>query len=303
MLPLINYQQYFKNNVLIISGVGRSGTTILGKLIGSMENTIYLFEPAIMKYFPMLWHKEINEDNSPKSYPGGFLEQMFLGTLFEDYILPIVQGRSLNTNPSDWTYYQNHITEKELKNRWKLSRREQAVEWFEKNNPKIVIKTNEAQHLFFIFENLFYGCKFIHIIRNGLDTIADSLDRGWFKSDYPAIEFATGSVPLYVDKQARRYWQDQNPVTKAACTWRCLVDIEDKENIWQFKYEDFCQNPKGYIEKAALKYFMKETEITERHIESVKKFKSSDLSKVNEEDIQEPERQKFKDMMIKIGYN
>ena len=49
---MIDYNKYLKNRVIIISGVGRSGTTILGKIIGSMENTFYFFEPAIMKYLP-----------------------------------------------------------------------------------------------------------------------------------------------------------------------------------------------------------------------------------------------------------
>ena len=38
-------KELFKNKTLIITGVGRSGTTLLGKVIGSMTPVFYLFEP------------------------------------------------------------------------------------------------------------------------------------------------------------------------------------------------------------------------------------------------------------------
>ena len=88
----IDYKAIFKDRVVIITGVGRSGTSILGKLLGSMQPSHYLYEPAILKLMPA-----IAGDNE-------------LGAiLFEDYFLPLVQGRSFNFNVLEDSSIYNYL--------------------------------------------------------------------------------------------------------------------------------------------------------------------------------------------------
>ena len=52
-----NYDEIFKNKLVIITGAGRSGTTILGKIVGSFSNTHYCYEPHFFRYIPPLIQK------------------------------------------------------------------------------------------------------------------------------------------------------------------------------------------------------------------------------------------------------
>jgi len=301
MKTAIDYEKYFTDRTIIISGVGRSGTTIFGKLIGSMEPAIYLFEPAIMKYAPMLWGSRVNS-----FYYETLQKSIFLGTLFEDYILPIVQGRSLNNNEKDWSYWGNYY-----ENRPNISTRDFALEWFETVKPWIIIKTNESQNYFEIFNRIFPNCHFVHVVRDGIDVVASSLGRGWFADDYKPIEFADNEAPLYIPKYLRGQWQFYSPATRAAQTWRCLMDAGDlffdnkDGDCWRVRYDHFVQIPEFYVACAEENYTgLKWNDLTEKHIRDIYDFKSKSVNRnavLNL--IEQPERGKFEKAMEKYRYS
>ena len=89
-IPL-DYETVLQDRVIIITGAGRSGTTILGKLIGSMDPAFYFFEPTIVKFGYM--HCDLDA-----------LRAIFV----EDYVLPLIQGRNINSNENDDSYIGNY---------------------------------------------------------------------------------------------------------------------------------------------------------------------------------------------------
>jgi len=188
-----DYNAIFKDRVIIIGGVGRSGTTILGKIIDSMHPVVYLMEPAILKYMPMVC-------KSP------FVAGGFLGTIFEDYIAPAICKK------------------------YKTFRRFDVMDWIKANNPVFIIKSNELQPQLEDIVKLFDGVKYIEIIRNGINVVDSSLnERGWFKDDYQQIDFHIDGVPYYIFEGDRRLWPKWNPATRAACNWRTLLNYLQKE--------------------------------------------------------------------------
>ena len=99
-----DYEAIFRDRVLFITGTGRTGTTILGRLIATMSPVYYLFEPALLLLCD--WEK------------GDFIR----ATLFEDYFLPEIHGRC-NPNPNDWTHWGHTWGKAEVENRWKSVRK------------------------------------------------------------------------------------------------------------------------------------------------------------------------------------
>lgn len=314
MLPLIDYSKYFRNNVVIIVGVGRSGTTILGKIMGSMRNTVYLFEPAIMKYLPMLWDKELQvrleglhetEEVYPfENYPPSFIEQAFLGTLFEDYILPFIQCRSGMSHDSlDWTWWGHYMHAAEYRERKQLSGRADVLRWLQENKPLFVLKVNESQKMLDVFSYLFYGCQFIHIVRNGFDVISSSIKRGWYTDDSQAIEFADSKkVPLFVNKASRKYWPSYDAVTRAACAWRCLADLNKRSDCWTIRYEDFCDNHDLIAGEIVDRFGLERSDITDRHVFATEQYKQKEKQTITLDMIAEPERNEFHKVMQRLGY-
>jgi len=296
-----NYQDVFKNRMVIITGVGRSGTTILGKVLGSMAPVYYLFEPAIMKLF------------LPRS-------KALPMTLFEDYFLPLIQGRNVNYRKNDWDYIHNYMSPKDLRLRQKIERRKDAMEFFEQENPVFIIKTTEAQPLKKAMKEIFKGVCFIHIARNGNDVISSALMRGWFTDEYinsgmvERVEKRKGNnVPWYLDEESKDYFPTWQPVTRAACVWRhfagkgaCeLQDFAGMRRDWQIRYENFILQPEIYLQKFQEllypQFSLKTTKITRRHLKAIKKFSPRQYPSLASK-IEYPEKDKFVELMEKLRY-
>lgn len=277
---MIDYQKYLRGRVLIISGVGRSGTTILGKVLGSCKNTCYFFEPAIMKYIPS--GMKLLHDNSLRHF---FINSVFLPTLFEDYILPAIQGRNININKKDWSYYGNYQTNSDLCKRFKLNRRLQALEYIEQTEPYFIFKCNEAQYLYDIYNDIFEDVKILHINRNMIHVIGSMMKRGWFVDDYQPIDIVNDDgMPCYVDNNLTDKWKNWNPETRAAYVWKRLnkighdfydiTDDEDNEedNIRFIHYKELRKYPHNTLNNIFEWCGLKPTELTKSHIQSIVDF-------------------------------
>ncbi len=286
----IDYKAIFKDRVVIITGVGRSGTSILGKLLGSMQPSYYLYEPAILKL--------VTGDDE---HSGKALRAILRAILFEDYFLPLIQGRNINFNALEDSYIGNYFVNpmKEIASRWvKFPRRPDAIKLLQEEQGLFIIKMTEFA-LSDLPEDTFPGARTINIIRNGNDVISSSIARLWFGTDYQPIDWvAESGAPWFLTADEQIYWWDSwNSYTKAACVWRYSVE-RDKTGI---RYEDLLERPEYYVEEWKAKFKLAKTELTDRHVESIKGYRAREYSSVLEP-IQEPERSRFMALMKELGY-
>ena len=106
----MDYNKIFNNKIVVITGVARSGTTILAKIIGSFCDVNYLFEPAIMLLVPPLIQKKFLSEKQGAD--------LLKGVLFEDFYLQMIQGRYVNFNKNDDSYIGNYLDLKNVEQRW-----------------------------------------------------------------------------------------------------------------------------------------------------------------------------------------
>lgn len=283
-----NYRKIFKDRLIIITGVGRSGTTILGKILGSMKNTAYVFEPAIIKYC---------------AYSQGVL-----GALFEDYFLPQIQGR-VNENPNDWTYYKNHITDEELQyRRENNNRRADALEHIKKNNFKFIIKMPEFHQYYDAWQEDYknLNIKWVNIIRSGFDVVNSAIERKWYTDEYCNNNMVDWLIenpvltPEFIDEQSQNLWPKYNQETRAACVWRCLT--EKPIEGFELSYENFCEEPNLFVDVLTEFCGLQKTKLTEQHINSVKKHKKIEKNLFELRNIYPMERTKFINCLCALGY-
>jgi hypothetical protein len=278
-------RELFKNKTVIITGVGRSGTTILGKLVGSMAPSFNLFEPALMKYI--------------SSFP---YSDIFTKILFEDYFLPLIHGRG-NQNVTDWSYMGNYEPIGDVFDRQhNLKRRSDALDYIKEKDPTWIIKTNEFSHLMSFANAHFPGVRYIHIIRNGHDVIRSSLD------DYNGVK-----VPHFIGSEEDRHlWGSYNQTTRIACAWRNLVEQAVKyknrksANVIQFRYEDLIRDPEKYADYIAKKLGLSVTVLCKEHLDSIRNRNVSpncyrELKELFLK-ISEPEQSNFLKLNEKLGY-
>jgi hypothetical protein len=302
--------ELLRGRVLIITGVGRSGTTILGKLVGSMHPAYYFFEPAAMKYLPFL----LNSDPGQAQVYASMARSL----LSEDYLLPTAQGRSLNFNPGEDSYVGHYLPLDEVKQTWgALSRRGEIVEKLRKKRPCWIIKTTEFQALFSAARTIFPEARFLHVIRNGNDVVSSALKRGWYTDRYMNREIVdwvqlpkekgASNIPWYLDEESKECFANWNQTTRAACIWRCLTEVGMAEcqahpdDCQQLTYEELVRQPQVWVETFSQSYGLAPTELTQRHIASVRDYQLSVYPSIIDQ-VQTPERNKFAELMRGLGY-
>jgi Sulfotransferase family len=303
-----DYNAIFQGRVLIITGVGRSGTTILGKLIGSMRPAFYLFEPAILSLMPLLI--EQLRDERPQA------TQLMRSVLFEDYFLQLIHGRTLNFNSRDDSYFGNYFQTADVEQRWQeMPRRQDVMAYLEKTKVIFLMKMPEFQPLFEVTEAIFPNPRFLHIIRNGLDVVASSLKRGWFTDEFMGDAYigwvradGAGNVaPWPLDDESRALFPRWTPATRSASLWRQLtqkgIDYASthKDKSQDLRYEDLLSDPRKMTAEIARRFGLEITKITEKNLDKVRNFDADQYS-LGLNDIEEPERTRFGRLMEQLGY-
>jgi hypothetical protein len=242
--------------MVIITGVGRSGTSLLAKLIGSMANTILLYEPAITKFMLRI----------PQ------MDKITRSVLMEDYFIPELIGRSLNYRTQDESYFRNFwLNNEDGYNSGFLSRRH-AIGWINAKNPTFIIKTLETQPLIPRMRVCFPGCQVVNIIRNGNSVIGSTLNKGWYTD-----EWLNGSIidhvarhrncktPWYVPERLRDFWVKSDVPTRIAFVWAYLVRTGKRNDCIDIRYEDVLTMPDMVIERLANTLHLRPTDLTNTH--------------------------------------
>lgn len=300
-----DYDTFFSERFVIITGVSRSGTSILGKIIGSMENAIYLYEPVIMSLLPGL----IKTGFADLEQAGKFLK----ATLFEDYYLQALHGRSVNFKKSDESYVGNYQDIATIRARWKKhDRRIDILQDIRKGKYLFVLKVNEIQHLLPVMGSIFKGVKVVHIIRNGNDVISSSLGRGWYSDEdlnNNVIDWARPGcpkIPWYILQRDAGKFAGWNAETRIAYMWRFFVKMGmgysvNKKKYLEIRYEDLVDKPGTVADKCARFVNSRKTAITLKNIGAVKKHAlSRHRNLCGKIDIEE--RVRFQDLMRELKY-
>lgn len=300
-----DYRRIFDNRLVVITGVSRSGTSILGKIVGSFDNVIYLYEPLVMRFIPTLAKK------GPVDF--GLASQLLKGILFEDYYLQLLHGRNLNFKKTDNSYIGNYQNLKNVEERWlKYERRGDILDDIYGGKYLFVLKINEMQPLFRVLDNIFSGIRFIHIIRDGNEVISSSLKRGWYTDEYLNHNMMQwmrpGQIkaPWFIPEKDLNGFRRWNAVTRNAYIWRTLVKSgmeygAGNDGYLEIRYEELLANPKK-ISGACERFLRsKRTDVTLRNIISVKRHaltKHSDMTA----DMDKQEKVNFSGFMKELNY-
>lgn len=309
VIPIAS-ETIFRGRLLIMTGVGRSGTSILGKLVGSMKPSFYLFEPAVMKLIPFMCTADT--DNT------AVYANVFQSLLFEDYFLQVIHGRHLNFNERNDSFAGHYLLKSDIEKRWEeLAGRQDVIDYIASVRPLFISKSPEFQPLCALAQRILPAPKFVHIIRNGNDVVSSTMRRGWYTDAYMNASIvdwvekrsdAQGcNVPWYIDEESKSLFPGWNHTTRAACVWRCLTEsgmafhARNAQDSLQFTYEELVASPERYVDLFASTFGLEATEITAKHITSIRQHTKKNYVAV-QNDIQAPERSKFLSLMEKLNY-
>jgi len=158
---------------VIVSGIARSGTSILGMLVGSFEGMEYSFEPPLAQHLDWLLQE------------GLLGEELAVGLmrtyLAEDVMINFHLGRGYNLRPQDDSCAYNVKDRAEIERRVKtVNRTNEAVDLMERLGSRLAVKIVSAYSLLPVLGKHFKGARVVEIERNLSDVKASVVARGWF---------------------------------------------------------------------------------------------------------------------------
>ena len=275
----------FSNNVVVIVGLSRSGTSVLGKIAGSLKNVMYLFEPVIIRYLPVLAEiKYLDID---------LCGQLLKGILFEDYYLQLLQGRNLNLKEEENSYFGHYQDMEDIRKRWgKYKRRNDLLPDIYEGKYTFMFKISEVHTLLPVLGKIFKGLKVIHMVRDGNEVISSSLKRGWYSDEFLNYYMSQWTYkgktryPWYIKEEDVDEFCNWNRETRIAYIWKVLTKtVRDtyagKDNYLELRYEKLIKDPETTTRLCTEFLGLKKTDITDKNIIAVKEHiltKHIDLS-------------------------
>ncbi len=242
-------------HLIFLSGVARSGTTLLGQLVGSLSTVEYEFEPMVLAHVPALVNAGLLDEEAAASLLAG---------AFDECLYERLMGRRVNLRPTDDSRFWLTKPYDELTRRWgqNATRKEmrQAVEaqriWLAQKAPDL------APYYGFLLRT-FRRSLLLNIVRNGFDVVQSNLDAGWYADGF--VQDGMGRVPMrrvadgrvvsaWVEPDVQDSFLGWNEATRCLYKWRYLVEeaerhlaAADPARVLTIRYENLVLDPRSAL--------------------------------------------------------
>lgn len=269
----------------MISGIFRSGTTMLGKIIGSFKNIEYCFEPPLLFHFDcLIKNKRIDER----------LATEILRTYFaDDIMLNHHHGKEYNLRPLDDSCIFNMKSYSEVVGRWQNIRNsEDAIELMKSLKSRFVFKSPAVYAIIPGLLNVFPRLKIIETRRDLKSILSSIMAKKWFstsvlenKNHFSNWPYYNNDlhVPYYVDSKDIDFWIKANEVTKTvhvlntltktSLELRKLIKKTHPAQYKEMKYENVLNDPVYQIEELSEFLDAEWTPITNQRVDEIKPTK------------------------------
>ena len=286
------------NNLVFFSGMGRSGKTLLSKVLPSLKN----FEQVEFAEF----FENILAGVALKKVSIDFAKS-FIITTFNELTYNKLLGRKLNFRPLDITSVKNFKNKNVYENRLKLPDGDQVVKRLKISRNFFPYMTHDLMLHFQLLKKMNFNFKTIQMYRNPFDVVFSAYKRGWGTRHLKdprnfslSIKYKNFLTPWYVS-DFQKEWFDMNPVE------RCVANIlrttnlsilnhkanKNNKKILTVFYENFVENTHREISRICLFLKTKKTKFTKgalvkekcpklvdkKQQEEKKKFVQSNVSK------------------------
>ena len=161
--------------VVVITGVCRSGKTLLGNILATCKQAEYADEPYTCMMLPMIANSgKIDQEFAVRWMAANMNE------LFNDLILL----RAANFRPGDLSSIWSKKGPEEIFNRLTaINTRAEAAEYVKRNNSQLVITLSESMPFVNFILKAVPEVKIIHVVRDPYRVAADVVEKGWVSDE------------------------------------------------------------------------------------------------------------------------
>ena len=249
------------NNLIWITGCARSGTTILGKILSTLKNVEYGFEPELLFGLLPKIHK-FNKKDWLDIYNTYIIEELFFN---------LCAGRKVNYKKNEDSYIGHSLNSGDIKK--KLSIKISRIDferYLKKNKKQLIIKIPDVSKNLATLEKYYPKNKFVITKRNS-KSISDSiLKKRWFKKN-DSLPWIYNNPELF-GKNTYRKWFKLNEKKKIEMYIKEMdKNCKKIKNKYFFVYENLIKDPNKEINKLCKFLNLKKTSKTNEIIKTVRK--------------------------------
>ena len=264
-------------NIIWIIGPQRSGTSLTGKILGSMKEVEYFYEPELL--FSLM--PSINK-----------IDKKIWSILFETYVVEDLffnnlTGRKINLKKFEESYIGNYLSKKNINTRLSSLLKKKNLSK-KLNKTKIVIKIPDCIKYFHQYQKIYKKNKFIILRRDIFENLRSLVKKNWYDNlgytneIYPFIKDKKNYYPIWIEKKHKKLWNSFNKYEKAAFYLIENYNYQNKiKNKLTINYEQIVKNPNKILKLFEKNLKVTQTDLTKKNIKMKKRKKETKKSNIN----------------------
>jgi len=256
--------------MIVVGGSARSGTTMIGKIIHSMEGVEYFYEPPLLTPI-LLKSDELTIDS---------LRELIGFYLYDSLFLDSLAGRNINLNKNDDSSIYNVKEIEEIQTRLKKSYSRIELEELSRLST-LSFKLPEIVFFLDLLRTMYPPFKLVLMHRNINDITNSIIKKKWFSDEFLdeshdsqiyAVNTLNGvKIPFWVQEEDINFWLNANEINR--CAYYCLkiseATLKHSNNAIIFDYDTFIVNPIEKTQYLANKLGLNITDNTRQMLSSV----------------------------------
>jgi hypothetical protein len=248
MLEISDKTHEHVNNAILISGSARSGTTVLGKIIHSLEGVEYVYEPPVLYgLFPLI-----------NDLPADQWQMLYETYLYEEHFMNAIAGRSINCNTSDDSSIYRVKSKSDIQERLAVSTSKKQAEKLAKAKT-IAYKMPDIVAYIPALQKYYPNTRVVIINRNATETINSLHQKKWFTNEnarknllWPFTTYNGIQIPFWVQKNDHQEWYEMNTIDRCAYYYLHIMrSTKIISNKIEVEYADLVQKPQEIISTLA----------------------------------------------------
>ena len=226
-------EQDLSFRVSVLTGVNRSGKTLLGKLIGSTPHVEHIDEPWLPMMLPIM--QGVNHLSRE-------LARDMLVACTDELFNDIILLRQSNFRPGDessiWTVKEPVEIAHRLLG---LETREDVRAHVKHHDSMLLYNLGGTLPFCDFISQALTGCKIVHVVRHGYDVAAAVAEKGWWSNESlrvarvrclyrPFDDAATRFyIPWWIKQDEEKYFLDLGDFAKGLYFWVRLMEINSDQ--------------------------------------------------------------------------
>jgi len=231
MLSLTREAQIVMESVILVTGAMRTGSTMLGRLLRSMQRVEAFHEPGVVySLFPLI--TKIDSD---------VWKFLFSTSVFEDALVRSLNGTAINMNQSDesWVGYSLDDSEQTSRMSCTLDREALVQKSLELS---VCVKVPEMTSYLKDYRQIFPKSQIILTIRRPERVITSLMRKGYF-TDERLLSRPKKWPNCIEDGKAYPFWLPEDQYSE----WRSLSEFSRCCLCFSFQYDHYVANSKDLI--------------------------------------------------------